>query len=79
VAISKYIAELRKISEHCLFGAGLSDALWDRLVCGMHSESTHKWLLTEKVLTLERALNIAFSMETTANDASEWQPKSIEL
>ncbi|KAI7813566.1 hypothetical protein IRJ41_020631 [Triplophysa rosa] len=63
-SISEYMAELRRLSEHCQFGAGLTDALRDRLVCGMHNESTQKRLLTEKDLTLERALNIAVSMET---------------
>ncbi len=41
-SISEYIAELRRLSEHCQFGAGLADALRYRLVCGMHNESTQK-------------------------------------
>ena len=62
-SISEYCAELRKLTEHCQFGAGLSDALRDRLVCGMHSETIQKKLLCEKDLTFERALNISVSME----------------
>ncbi len=77
-SVSEYIAELRRLSEHCQFGAGLADALRDRLVCGMHNESTQKRLLTEKDLTLDRALNIAISMETAAKDALELQQKSVE-
>ncbi|XP_014876941.1 uncharacterized protein K02A2.6-like [Poecilia latipinna] len=75
---STYIAELRRLSEHCQFGEGLSDALRDRFVCGLHNESTQKRLLTEDNLTLHRALEIAISMETAAKDAGELQGKYIE-
>lgn len=77
-SISDYIAELRKLSQFYEFGAGLSDALRDRLVCGMHCQSTQKRLLSEKDLTLERALSIAVSMETAAKDALELQKKSVD-
>lgn len=77
-SISEYIAELHRLSEHCQFLAGLADAFRDRPVCGMHNESTQNRLLTEKDLTLERALNIAISMETAAKDALELQQKSME-
>ena len=41
-SISEFVAELRKLSTHCQFAAGdqLSEALRDRLVCGLRSEST---------------------------------------
>lgn len=39
-SVSEYMAEFRKLAEHCQFGDGLSDTLRDRLVCGLHSEST---------------------------------------
>lgn len=76
-SVSEYMAELRRLAEHCQFGDGLSDALRDRLVCGIHSESTQKRLLTERELTLARALEIAVSMETAAKDALELQRKAI--
>ena len=61
---SEYIiAELRRLSEHCQFGEGLSDALRDRFLCGLHNDGAQKRLLTD--LTLNRALEIAISMETT--------------
>lgn len=68
---SEYIAELRRLSEHCQFGEGPSDSLRDRFVCGLHNESTQKRLLTEDNLTLHRALEIAISMETAAKDTGE--------
>uniref|UniRef100_A0AAV2JE52 Gag protein n=1 Tax=Knipowitschia caucasica TaxID=637954 RepID=A0AAV2JE52_KNICA len=72
---SEYIADLRRLAEHCQFGEGLSDALRDRFVCGLHNESTQKRLLTEERLTLRRAVDIAVSVETAARDATELQGK----
>lgn len=54
----------------------MSDALRDRLVCGLLHEGTQKRLLTERDLTLGRALEIAISMETAAKDAVELQKKT---
>lgn len=75
-SVSEYMAELQKLAEHCQFGEALSDALRDRLVCGLHSESTQKRLLTERELTLMRALEIAVSMETATKDVLELQRKA---
>lgn len=74
-SVTDYMAELRRLSEHCEFKEGLSDALRDRLVCGLVHEGTQKRLLTEKDLTLARALEIAVSVETAAKDAVELQKK----
>uniref|UniRef100_A0AAV2LPS5 CARD domain-containing protein n=1 Tax=Knipowitschia caucasica TaxID=637954 RepID=A0AAV2LPS5_KNICA len=71
--VSEYIADLRRLAEHCQFGEGLSDALRDRFVCGLHNESTQKRLLTEERLTLRRAVDIVVSVETAARDATELQ------
>lgn len=73
------MAELRRLAEHCQFGEGLSDALRDRLVCGLHNEGTQRRLLTEENLTLTRALEIAISVETAAKDAGELQGKNTEM
>ncbi|KAJ8417500.1 hypothetical protein AAFF_G00223430 [Aldrovandia affinis] len=72
-SVSEYMAELRRLAEHCQFGEGLSDALRDWLVCGLHNEGVQKRLLTEDNLTLTRALEIAISVETAAKDAGELQ------
>ena len=34
-SIAQYIAELHHLVTHCKFGGSLSEALWDRLVCGL--------------------------------------------
>lgn len=77
-SISEYVAELRRLTQFCEFGAGLSDALRDRLVCGMHCQSTQKRLLSEKDLTLDKALTLAVSMETADKDALELQKKALD-
>ena len=39
-SVSAYVAELRKLSEHCDFGETLNDMLRDRLVCGINDQRT---------------------------------------
>ncbi|XP_062575345.1 uncharacterized protein K02A2.6-like [Saccostrea cucullata] len=67
--VSQYIAELRKLSEHCDFGEFLNQALRDRLVCGLSSLATQRKLLAEDKLELKRAVDIAISMELAENEA----------
>lgn len=73
--IREYIAALRKLSEHCDFGANLNDSLRDRLVCGLQNEQIQKKLLSEAALTYEKAVDTAVAMETAARDATELQAK----
>lgn len=37
-SISEYVAQLRKLSEHCNFGDSLTDMIRDRLVCGVNDK-----------------------------------------
>ena len=67
------MAELRRLSTHCAFGDYLEQALRDRLVCGIRSESIQKKLLAEAELTLKRAVEIAVGME-----AAEKTTKSLK-
>ena len=40
-----YLAELQKLALHCQFGAYLMEALRERLVCGLQSETQQShWL-----------------------------------
>lgn len=61
--VNEYVAELRRKAARCKFGTNLEEAIRDRLVCGLKSESTQKRLLTEAELTLVKAVSIAQSME----------------
>ena len=70
-SIADYLACLRRMASRCKFGAFLSEALRDRLVCGMASESTQKVLLTKADLTLEKAIEISQGMEAAAKQSKE--------
>ena len=41
-SIADYVAELRRLSTHCRFEAYLEQALRDRLVCGIRSETIQR-------------------------------------
>ena len=66
--VSTYVSELHLIAEHCNFGESLDDMLRDRLVCGKNTEQIQHCLLAESKLTLKRALDIAQSLETVAQN-----------
>ena len=63
-SVAMYLAELRKLAVPCEFGESLDEALRDRLVCGLRDEAYQKRLLSECELTLDKALQIAQSLET---------------
>ena len=67
------MAALRKLTERCEFKDYLEEALRDRLVCGLRSETAQRRLLSEKDLKLQTAYDIAVSMETASRQASELQ------
>ena len=73
--ISEYIAELRKLALHCEFGDYLDQALRDRLVCGLLSDSIQKRLLAEADLTLTRALSISQGMEAASKNTQSLNAK----
>ena len=65
------MVELRKCAEHCDFQDKLDEALRDRLVCGLRSETIQKRLLAEKNLTLTSAIEIAQGMEAATRQSTE--------
>ena len=70
-SIADFIADLRCLSISCDFGEFLDQALRDRFVCGVRSESLQKKLLTEADLTIKRALEIALGMESADKSARD--------
>ena len=78
--IKAYAASLQKLAEHCDFGDTLSDALRDRLVCGMREGAVQKRLLGKADLTFVKALEVAELEEMAARDAAQLhkgQPKDV--
>jgi len=72
------MAELRTLADKCEFGTYLSEALRDRLVCGLRSEAIWRRLQTED-LTLEKAYSTAHGMEAAQLRAGELRPSPPEL
>ena len=70
--VSQYMAELRKLSEHCDFRDYLEEALRDRLVCGLRSKAIQRRLLLEN-LTLSTAYDLTHGLETASRRARELQ------
>ena len=69
--LTEYVAELRRLSTDCEFGAYLNEALRDRFVCGLKSESIQRKLLSESALTFARALEIARGMEAAEKNTQQ--------
>ena len=77
--ISEFLAELRRLATHCSFGEFLNDALRDRLVCGLKSESIQRKLLSQRDLTLTQAVDIAKGMEAATRDSHELQGQAPSI
>ena len=78
--IKAYAASLQKLAEHCDFRDTFSDALIDRLVCGMQNGAVQKRLLGKADLTFAKALEVAELEQMATRDAAqlhEGQPKDI--
>ena len=70
-SVAAYVADLRRIAEHCEFGATLKKMLWDRLMHGINDERIREKLLQEKDLTYEKAISIAQGLETASHNLKE--------
>ena len=68
-SVRTYVAELRKLSEHCDYGDQLTEMLRDRLVCGINDVRIQTKLLSEKDLKFEQAFEIATAMETAKENS----------
>ncbi|XP_045183417.2 uncharacterized protein K02A2.6-like [Mercenaria mercenaria] len=66
--VSEYVVELKRLSTHCDFGTFLNDALRDRFVCGLRSETIQKKLLAEEELSFDQAIKISTAMEMAEKD-----------
>lgn len=71
--IATYIAELRRLAEHCKFDSSLESTLRDRLVCGIRDEALQRRLLAENTLTFAQAQEKALAAEAASSHAKEIQ------
>ena len=72
-SVGEFVAELRRLSEHCKFDATLDDMLRDRLVCGIRDVRTQRRLLAESDLKLKKAFELAQAAEVAEKNAKDLQ------
>ena len=72
-SIATFIAELRRLAEHCQFGQTLDEMLRDRLVCGIADSRVQCRLLAEPDLTLKKALELAQAQEMAEKGTQQLQ------
>jgi hypothetical protein len=68
--IASYVMELKKMAQHCKFGTFLSEALRDRMVCGINDEMIQRKLLAESDLTYDSALRLALNNEAAQSQST---------
>ena len=71
--VSQFVAELRRLSEHCAFDVSLDGMLRDRLVCSVRDTKVQHRLLAEPNLTFKKAFEICQSAEVAEKNARELQ------
>ena len=76
-AVAVYVAELRKLSEHCGFGDSLNDMLRDRLVCGISDSGIQRRLLSEPDLTFKKAFDLAQAAESAERNVHDLQSSKV--
>ncbi len=71
------MAELKKLAQHCEYGATLPQMLRDRLVCGVKDDQM-KRRLSEVELTFEKALTVCQAMESANKNVRDLQGLLME-
>ena len=78
--MAAYLADLRRLTEHCNYGETLDKMLCDRLVWGINDAGIQRKLLQENdPLTLARALTVAMGAETADRNLKEMKATPEEL
>ena len=79
-SVAAYLAELRRLAEHCNYGDTLDLMLRDRLVWGINDGGIQKKLLQESdPLTLAWPLTVAQAAETADKNLLEMKAPPQEL
>ena len=69
--ISKYVAQLCRLSKYCEFQDTLEDMLCDRLVCGRRDQCLQCRILAEADLAFTKAFRIAKAMEMAEKETKD--------
>ena len=76
-SIADFAADLRRLSITCEFGNFLDQALRDRFVCGVRSESIQKKLLAVDGLTMAKAQTDAQGMESADKHTKDFKGNDV--
>ena len=76
--IDCYVAELRKLAKNCNFGNAEDRMIRDRIVVGVKCEELRKKLLADSKLTLQTAITIARSHETSGRQALAMNTSGVD-
>ena len=68
-SVAEYVSALRKVTEHCCFGATLDDRLTEQFVCGIRDPRMQRRLLAEATLDFSSAQKICLAIEASSRDA----------
>ena len=77
-SVAVFIAELRRLAQHCDYGETLNDMLRDRLVCGINDDRIQRRLLSESSLQFQKAWEMARAMELAEKNVKDIQ-KNTEI
>ena len=72
-SIAVFVADLRRLTEHCGYGAQFDEMIRDRVVCRINDGRMQRRLLFEPDLTLQKAIASAQTMEAAEHDTLELQ------
>lgn len=76
-SISSYVVELKRLAAPCDFGNFLTEALRDRLVCGLRDSVIQRRLLAEAKLSFDDAVKTAVAMEMASNETKELHSSTV--
>ncbi|XP_070384740.1 uncharacterized protein [Dermacentor albipictus] len=76
-SLKQFIVELKRLAATCSFGSFLEEALRDRLIAGLRTDSIRCRLLalSDDEVTWERVCKIATALETAQKDTREMLPE----
>lgn len=77
--IQSFVVRLKNLAKSCEFKDFLKEALRDRFVCGIRSETIKRKLLTEAKLTFDGAHKIAVAMELAEGQLRAMGPETGQV
>ena len=72
-SVASFVAELRRLTEHCDFGVTLEDMLRDRLVYGINEPTLQRRLLAQDKLMFKTALKVSQAWESAGHHVQDLQ------